>query len=354
MTDPIRWGILGTGAIADSFTDDLARVPDAEAVAVAVGSRSTAAAARFAGRHGIGRAFGSWAELAADPDIDVVYVATPHTAHHAAASLCLEAGKAVLCEKPFTINAGEARRLVDQAQKHGVFLMEAIWMLTNPAIRRLVELVTDGAIGALRSVHADFGLAGPFEPDHRLRDPQLGGGALLDLGVYPVSLAHLLLGLPATIATSAQLTAEGVDANTGILIGYDSGAVALLSCSIEAASPCVATITGTRGLITLERPFFRPDGFLLHRNGAEPQQVSMPYDGLGYVHEIQETGRCLRAGLLQSPLVPWRHSLEVMLTLDSVREQIGVGYPSETVDSPACGGNSEALRSDDPTVGVLT
>ncbi len=353
MSDPIRWGILATGAIADSFVEDLALVPDAEAVAV--GSRSAAAATRFGTRHGISRAYGSWAELAADPDVDVVYVATPPIAHHAAASVCLAASKAVLCEKPFTISAGEAQRLIDQARERGVFLMEAMWMHTNPAIRRMVEMIADGAIGAPRAVHADFGLAGPFEPGHRLRDPRLGGGALLDLGVYPVSLAHLLLGVPATISTSARLTTEEVDANTGILFGYEHGAVALLSCSIEAGSSCVATITGTRGRITLEAPFFRPARFLLHRDGAEPERVSVPYEGLGYMHEIRETARCLRAGLLQSPLVPWSHSLEVMRTLDTVREQIGVKYPSEAAHwlvPSAFSDPSESASSNDHTAGV--
>jgi len=277
----------------------------------------------------IRRAYGSWAELAGDPEVDVVYVATPHIAHQTAAGLCIAAGKAVLCEKPLTINAGEAERLVWQAQHRGVFLMEAMWMRTNPAIRRVAELVADGRIGEVRAVRADFGLAGPFEPSHRLRKPELGGGALLDLGVYPVSLAHLLLGVPTSVAASARLTPEGVDAGAGMLLGYDSGAVALLSCSIDAATPAAATITGTRGHLTIGEPFFRPSGFVLHREGAEPELVSAPYDGLGYVHEIVEVGRCLRSGLQESPAVPWRSSIEVIQILDQVRSQIGVRYPTE-------------------------
>jgi predicted dehydrogenase len=323
----IKWGILATGEIASAFVQDLERVPDAEAVAV--GSRSHASAERFAVRHGIERAHGSWAELAADPDVDVVYVATPHVAHLGAASLCIAAGKAVVCEKPLTINAGEAERLVIDARHRGVFLMEAMWMRTNPAIRRVAELVADGAIGEVRVVRADFGLAGPFEPTHRLRDPELGGGALLDLGVYPVSLAHLLLGVPATVAASARLTPEGVDAGTGMLLGFDSGAVALLNCSIDAATPATATITGTRGHITIGEPFFRPSGFRLHREGTEPELVSAPYDGLGYIHEILEVGRCLRADLQESPVVPCRSSIEVLQILDQVRSRVGVRYPTE-------------------------
>ena len=327
MTDPIRWGILATGTIAELFTQDLARVPDAEVVAV--GSRAPETARRFAERHHIPRAYGSWTELAQDPEVDVVYVATPHTAHYAAAEVCLRHGKPVLCEKPFTINTGEAERLIALAADRGLFLMEAMWMYTNPAVRRVVELIADGAIGEVRSVTADFGLAGPFEPSHRLRDPYLGGGALLDLGVYPVSLTYLLLGMPSTVAATAHLTPELVDANTGVLLGYDSGAVALLSCGIEARSPCVATIVGSQGRITFGPPLFRPDGFTLHRLGQEPERVAVPYQGSGYVHEIHEVGRCLREGRTESPLVTWRSTVERMRILDTIREQVGVKYPTE-------------------------
>ncbi|WP_314173901.1 Gfo/Idh/MocA family protein [Streptomyces winkii] len=343
---PVRWGILATGGIAADFAQDVTHVPDADALAV--GSRSPEAAERFAARHGIERAYGSWAELAADADLDAVYVATPPAAHFAAVGACLAAGKAVLCEKPFTVSARQAERLVGMAREHEAFLMEAMWMRTNPAIRRIVELVADGAIGELRAVHADFSLPGPFAADHRLRDPFLGGGGLLDLGVYPVSLAHLLLGVPESVQAAARLTPEGVDGNTGLLLKYGSGAVALLSCGIESAGPCVATISGTSGRITVGAPFFRPDRFVLQRLGAAPEEVSLPFAGLGYVHEIEEAGRCLRAGRLESPLVPWQSSLEVMRILDSVRTQIGVRYPSEETDPVTPGDLMGAAGSASP------
>ncbi|MQY10396.1 scyllo-inositol 2-dehydrogenase (NADP(+)) IolU [Streptomyces sp. RB5] len=335
MSETIRWGILATGWIADQFARDLARTDGAEAVAV--GSRTEEGAAGFAGRHGIARAHGSWAELAADPGVDIVYVATPHSAHHEATAACLAAGKAVLCEKPLTLNAGQARDLVDRARDGGRFLMEAMWMFTNPAVRRALELVKDGAIGDVRQVQADFGFAaGPLHPGHRLRDPRQGGGALLDLGVYPVSLAHLFLGAPDTVQANASLTPEGVDATTGILLGHENGAVAALTCSIESLSPCVAVIGGTEGTITLGTPFaaggfYRPDGLTLHRGDAEPERIDVPFEGLGYVHEIEEAGRCLRAGLLESPLVPWQSTLDVLTTLDTVRDRIGVHYGADTV-----------------------
>ena len=198
MTDkPVRWGVLGTGGIAGTFAADLVRVPGAELSAV--GSRSAESAAAFAHRHGFARAYGSWAELAADDDLDVVYVATPHAVHYDAVLTCLTGGKSVLCEKPMTLDLVSSAHLVQEARARGLFLMEAMWMRCNPAVRRIAELVRDGAIGELVSVHADFGLQGPFEATHRLRDPELGGGALLDLGVYPLNLAHLVLGTPATV-----------------------------------------------------------------------------------------------------------------------------------------------------------
>lgn len=323
----VRWGILSTGNIASSFTEDVRLLPDAEIAAV--GSRTPEAAQRFADRYGIPRAHGSWDALAADPDVDVVYVATPHSAHHAAATLMIDAGKAVLVEKPFTINETEARDLVDRAGAAGVFCMEAMWMRCNPVIRRLAAMLAEGAIGEIRNVHADFGLAEPFAPTHRLRAPELGGGALLDLGVYPVSLAHLLLGAPAAVAAWAQLTPEGVDANTGMLFGYDAGATALLSCSLVADLSLTATITGTAGRVELPRPLFRPEHFTLHRDGAEPVTVTEPIHGVGYTHQAAEVMRCLRAGRTESPLVPLADTLAVMATLDAVRRQIGVRYPGE-------------------------
>ncbi|MFI2213730.1 Gfo/Idh/MocA family protein [Streptomyces sp. NPDC020141] len=324
---PIRWGVLATGGIAAAVTADLLRMPDAEVVAVA--SRTTAAAENFADRFGIGRAYGDWAALAADDEVDVVYVATPHSAHRAAAGLLLEAGRAVLCEKAFTLNAAQAAELVAIARRREVFLMEAMWMYCNPLIRRMTALVADGAIGAIRTVHADFGLSGGFPPEHRLRDPALGGGALLDLGVYPVSFAQLLLGEPDHVQARGTLSPEGVDLNTGMLLGWDSGASALLSCSIVAESPMTASVSGTAGRIEFDRGFFYPDRFVLRRDGREPEEFVIEGDRASYRHEAVEVTRCLRAGETQSPLVPLEGSLAVMRTLDAVRERIGVRYPGE-------------------------
>ncbi|MFJ9705689.1 Gfo/Idh/MocA family protein [Streptomyces sp. NPDC101234] len=326
----VRWGILATGGIAAAFAADLVDLPDAEIVAVA--SRTAASAEAFAERFGIGRAYGDWESLARDEDIDVVYVATPHSAHRAAAGLCLEAGRNVLCEKAFTVNGREAEELVALAKEHDRFLMEAMWTYCNPLVRRLTALVADGAIGAVRTVQADFGLEGPFPPAHRLRDPALGGGALLDLGVYPVSFAHLLLGEPDAMSARAVLSEEGVDLQTGALLSWESGALAMVHCSIVGGTGTSASITGSQGRIDIPDGFFHPERFVLHRDGRDPEEFVMdPADGPRNTlrHEAREVMRALRAGEKESPLVPLDGTLAVMRTLDTLRGQIGVRYPGE-------------------------
>ncbi|MFF5788250.1 Gfo/Idh/MocA family protein [Streptomyces sp. NPDC012693] len=333
MSEKVRWGILATGGIAERFTTDLLTLDGAEVVAVA--SRTEASAKAFADRFGIPRAYGDWDGLFADEDVDVVYVATPHHAHREAAGRALEAGKAVLCEKALTLNAREAEELVTSARDRGLFLMEAMWMYCNPLVRRLVELVRGGVIGEIRSVQADFGLVGPFTADHRLRDPAVGGGALLDLGVYPVSFAQLLLGEPDTVQAHALLSPEGVDLNTGMLLGWDTGASALLSCSLVADTPLTASVTGTLGRIELPRGFFFPERFTLYRDGRDPEEFVNEDDPHSLRHEAAEVMRCLRAGGTESPLVPLDGSLAVMRTLDAVRDRIGVRYPQEALVTPA-------------------
>ncbi|MFG2158581.1 Gfo/Idh/MocA family protein [Streptomyces olivaceus] len=337
----VRWGILATGGMAARFAADLVDLPDAEVVAVA--SRTEASAKAFAERFGIARAYGGWETLARDEDVDVVYVATPHSAHRAAAGLCLEAGRNVLCEKPFTLNVREAEELVALARENGGFLMEAMWMYCNPMVRRLKTLVDDGAIGEIRSVQADFGLAGPFPPAHRLRDPAQGGGALLDLGVYPVSFAQLLLGEPSDVVARAVLSEEGVDLQTGALLSYGSGALASLHCSITGSTPNSASVTGSEGRIDVPYGFFFPDHFVLHRDGRDPQEFRAdPADGPrdSLAHEAREVMRALRAGETESPLVPLEGTLAVMRTLDAIRKRVGVRYPGETTGE--AGGTGEA------------
>ncbi|MET8574974.1 Gfo/Idh/MocA family oxidoreductase [Streptomyces sp. NPDC005012] len=330
MAETVRWGILATGGIAAAFAGDLVDLPDAELVAV--GSRSQESADAFAERFGIARAYGDWASLAADEEVDVVYVATPHTAHRAAAGLCLEAGRNVLCEKPFTLNLREAEELVALARERKRFLMEGMWTACNPLVRRMKQLVDDGAIGEIRTVQADFGLAGPFPVAHRLRDPQQGGGALLDLGVYPIAFAQMLLGEPARVTAQSVLSPEGVDLQTGAVLGWESGALALVHCSIVGATGTTASVTGTRGRIDVPDGFFQADRFVLHREGREPEEFALAAgDGLrsSFRHEALEVMRAIRAGETESPLVPLDATLAVMRTLDTVRARTGVRYPGE-------------------------
>ena len=325
MTRPkVRWGILAPGGIAEKFAADLALVEGAELAAV--GSRSQASAESFAERFGFARAHGSYADLAADEGVDVVYVATPHAMHFDAALQCVQAGKSALVEKPMTLDLVSAARLVAAARTAEVFLMEAMWMRCNPAIRKIAELVDEGAIGWVSAIHADFGLQGPFPAEHRLRDPGLGGGALLDLGVYPLNLVHLILGAPSAVRSWAHLTAEGVDENTGVLLGYQAGAVAAVTCSINGESRNAASITGTEGRIDLPPGFFVPREFTLTRAGRPPETFPFPYEGSGYQFEAAEVQRCLWAGELESPLMPHSTTLEMMTLLDAIRSEIGVVY----------------------------
>jgi predicted dehydrogenase len=321
MTDaPIRWGILGTGTIARVFTEDLLRMPGHSVVAV--GSRAPHTAEAFAARYGIGRAHGSYEALADDHAVDVVYVATPHNGHHPAALRCLEGGRAVLVEKPFTTSAADADHLIAVAAERGLFAMEAMWTRFNPVITRLRTLVADGAIGEVTSVYADFSFASAFDPAHRLWDPALAGGALLDLGVYPVSFAWMLLGPPETVQATAATAPTGVDSNTGVLLGYSSGAVALLHCGLMADSPNTATVTGTKGRIEVAAPFFRPTAMTLHRRDCEPETFTADLDGNGYTYQAAEVARCLRAGALESAVMPLAETLAILGTLDTIAARL--------------------------------
>lgn len=323
MADRIRWGILSTGSIASSFVEDLRLLPDA--TVTAVGSRTAESAERFAARHGIPRAHGSWQALVDDPEVDAIYVATPHSAHFDATMLSLAAGKATLTEKPFTLDVASSEILVETARSSGVFLMEAMWTRCIPAVRRMVELVAGGAIGTPTAVHADFGMQVPFDEAHRLWSRKLGGGGLYDVGIYPVTFAHLFLGTPSSVQAWARLSEGGIDQNTGILLGYDSGAVAALTCSLVGDSARRATITGTEGRIEVPRDFFHPRGFTIwHGDRAEP--VDLPFEGVGYHFEADEVHRCLREGRTESPLVPLAETLDILTVLDVVRAKVGLDY----------------------------
>jgi predicted dehydrogenase len=328
MADRVRWGVVGTGGIAAAFADDLRRLPDA--ALVAVGSRSAAAADAFGERYGVARRHASYAALAADPDVDVVYVATPHPVHREAALLAIEAGKAVLVEKPFTLNAAEAAEVIGAARRHGVFLMEAMWTRFLPHMAQIRDLVGAGALGDLRAVHADHGQW--FLPDasHRLFAPELGGGALLDLGVYPVSFASMMLGTPTDVTATSQPAFTGVDAQTTVVLRYDEGRQAVLTMSLEALGTNRAAIIGTDARLEIDARWYGPTSFtVVRRDGSAQRHERQHEDGKGLRHEAAEVGRCLREGRLESEVLPLEETLSVMATMDEVRRQIGLTYPGE-------------------------
>lgn len=330
--DTIRWGLLGTGSICKALAEALAEVPDARLAAVA--SRDAARAAGFAAaqgqRHPQVRAHGSYRALVEDPEVDVVYVGTPHPDHAASAALGLQAGKAVLCEKPFTLNRPQAERLVALARARRVFLMEAMWTRFVPAVAEAKRLVEAGAVGEPLSVQADFGFDCAALPEtHRVLDPALGGGALLDVGIYPLSLASFLLGPIASVQAQAEIGRTGVDVHTAFQLRHANGALSQGLCSLRCTTPWRAVVLGSGGRIELEPPFFHSERLTLVRHGQAPEAMPLPHVGNGYAHQVQEVHRCLRAGLLESPAMPLDESRALMGWLDEVRRQVGVRYPTE-------------------------
>jgi predicted dehydrogenase len=311
----IRWGIIGTGGIAHAFAADL-ELTDSGTVA-AVGSRTLASAEAF----GFGRPHGSYEALVADPEVDVVYVATPHPMHHANARLALEAGKPVLVEKAFTMNAAEARDLVELARAKGLFLMEAMWTRFLPHIETIRELLLERALGELVTVTADHGQWFPKDPEFRLFKPELGGGALLDLGVYPVSFASMVLGTPGRVLSAITPAFTGVDGTTSILLTHAGGRHAVINCTSAAASPNTAAIVGTDGRIEIERTWYAPTAFTHTPRVGEPRRYAPEVPGHGLRFEADEVARCLAEGLLESPLMPLDETISIMETMDQVLAQ---------------------------------
>jgi predicted dehydrogenase len=322
VSEETRWGVVGPGRIAESVLPDVAEVDGARVVAVA--SRSAERARAFAERHGIERAHGSYAAIVEDPDVDVLYLATPHPQHHAVALAALRAGKALLVEKSFTATLAGAQEVVDLARRTGVFVMEAMWTRFQPAVVALRELVADGAVGEVRSVQADLGVARAYDPADRLFAPELGGGALLDLGVYVVSFAQMLLGAPDSVTAVGSRFDSGVDAEAGLLLGWADGRHATLAVSLRHALPGQARVFGTAGWVDVLPRFHHPDTIVLHRPGAEPETITRPHTGGGYAHELAEVNACLRAGATESAVMPLADTLAVQEVLERAAQQLGV------------------------------
>ena len=327
MTDRLRWGILGTGGIARLFTSDLNLTDRA---VTAVGSRTQQSADAFANAFGIPRAHGSYEALAADPEVDVIYVSTPHPFHAEGARLALEHGKHVLVEKPFTLNAAEARAVVDLAAAKGLVVLEAMWTRWLPHMVRVRELLASGALGEVRAVLADHDQKLPVNPEHRLQNPALGGGALLDLGIYPVSFAWDVFGAPSSVHAISSPTATGVDRQTAIIFGYPGGEQAVLHTQLDARGPSTAAIIGTEARIQIDPVWYTPTSFsLIDPSDAVIERFEQEVPGRGMQFQAFELERLVAEGATGGEVLPPEQSVAIMGTLDEIRRQIGLRYPGE-------------------------
>ena len=330
MSAEVRWGVVGPGRIAEKVVQDFAHVQGARPVAVA--SRSLSRAQDFAGRHGLERAHGSYEAVLDDPEVDVLYVATPHAQHAAISRAALQAGKALLVEKAFTATAAGAAEVVELARARRTFVMEAMWTRFQPAVVALRELVADGAVGEVRAVQADLGVRRAVDPQDRLFSLELGGGALLDLGVYVVSFAQMLLGAPETVDVVGSRFVTGVDAEAALLLGWADGRSASLTTSLRSPSPKAARVLGTEGWIDVLPPFHHPRAIVLHREGAEPETVVRPPVGSGYAAELDEVTRCVREGRVESGVMPLADTLAVQRVLQTAADRLGVPHAEAAVD----------------------
>jgi len=327
MNDTVRWGILGTGGIARAFALGLKHAPGA--VLAAVGSRKQASADTFARELGIGQAYGSYEALAAAEGVDIIYIATPHPMHAENALLALGGGKAVLCEKPFTMNRREADEVVALARAKNLFLMEAMWTRFLPALAEVRRIMASGEIGSVTQVHADFGYSATLDPEHRVNKRELGGGALLDLGIYPLSIASSLLGKVESVRAQAIMSETGVDATTAFIMKHGGGTLSVCSCSMRARSASELIVSGTGGSIRMHRMFHLADRITVELLDGSSRTIPTPWLGNGYTHEAIAAGRCLREGRIEHSLMTHEDSLGLMALLDEMRGQIGLRYPSD-------------------------
>jgi predicted dehydrogenase len=337
----IRWGILSTGYIANLFAEGLTALDDA--TLVAVGSREQTSADVFGEKWNVPHRHGSYEALANDPDVEVIYIGTPHPFHYENTLMCLNAGKHVLVEKPFAMNARQTREMIDLARQKGLFLMEAMWTRYLPAMVQVRKWIADGEIGDIELVRAHFSFMTDFDPASRLFAPELGGGALLDAGIYPISFAHMILGTPNTVSGIASLGKTGTDDRSAYLFGYDGGKAALLSSGVQLAVPVEADVFGTKGCIKIHEPWLRPRVVTLAKPPLPGSDTSLIYDGIpfdkqtvhpptrgnGYNYEAAEVGQCIRAGKYESAIMPLDETLAIMGTLDKLRAQWDLTYPDE-------------------------
>jgi dihydrodiol dehydrogenase / D-xylose 1-dehydrogenase (NADP) len=327
MHNKIRWLVLGCGGIARKFIADMAFVPDG--VVAAVASRSIERAADFAAQYSITKHYGSYSEAAADPNIDAVYIATPHPMHLGDALMCIENGKAVLCEKPLTVNARQATEMIAAARDKKTFLMEAMWTRFVPATSRFIELIESGVIGDVRRADIDFGFFIDVPQSHRIFNPDLGGGALLDIGVYAASMASLIFKTQPQNITAAMSAADtGVDINDSICFDYGNGLLASIGLSCSSFMPIEAIVSGTKGYIKLCSPFYCSGRIEIHKDNTTTI-YDIPVKGGGYCYQIQHVCQCIKEAKTQSKIMPLEESLQIIKTLDRTRALWNLRYPFE-------------------------
>ncbi|MCB8998818.1 MAG: Gfo/Idh/MocA family oxidoreductase [Bacteroidales bacterium] len=320
----IKWGVLAPGRIARGFVNGLKVLENAELYAV--GSRDYNRAVSFAQEFGFQKAYGSYEELAKDPDVDVIYVASPHHLHFENTLMCLENDKAVLCEKPFTINSRQLEILVRTAREKRIFLMEALWSRFLPGLQEAKRLIDSGAIGKVKILNADFGFKAPYDPNSRLFNPVLGGGSLLDIGIYPVFLSLYFLGYPDEIKAQAIKAPTGVDESISISFLYNSGALANIHSTFAANTNTDANIYGDKGKIHIQRQWFRPSTVLLSQENETVQKLEFPARANGYEYEAEEVMRCLDEGKEESDAMSLDMSLQLMKLLDAIRSMCSIVY----------------------------
>lgn len=319
----LNWGILGPGRIAEKFAEDLSL--SSQSRLAAVGSRSIERAESFASKYRAAHFFDSYESLANCPDVDIIYIATPHVFHYENTLQCLNAGKHVLCEKPFAMNSKQASEMVALAQNKGLFLMEGIWTRFIPCIEKLHSILEEEKIGSIETIRADFGFRA--SPDKvRLFDKKLGGGALLDVGIYPIYLALSLLGLPNKILASARMNANQIDTSNGMLFEYENHSLAILESSIEANTPIEAYLYGSEAIIKIHSRFHHPEKLTIDYYSGVREEIKLPYSGNGYLHEIQEVEQCLALEKTESDKLPLDFTLQLSETLDQILTQINLTY----------------------------
>lgn len=325
MQKNYNWAILGCGKIARKFSSDLKLLPNARLYAAA--ARDTQKAHEFAREFGFEKAYGSYQELVNDPTVDVVYIATPHSHHHEHTLLCLNHGKAVLCEKAFALTRAEAAEMVETARARQLFLMEAFWTRFQPSYQKTLEILRSGQLGAVKIVRSDFAFNAPYDPEKRLYNLELGGGSLLDIGIYPVFAALSALGKPDRIKALASFSPTGAEESVTMAFQYAGGEMASLYSSFAAYSSIVTDYACEKGFLRLERRWFAPTSITIWHEGDREERITFENIGSGYQHEAAHVMECLDAGKTESDLMPLDFSLLQMETLDRVRSEAGIVFP---------------------------